>query len=70
MQRGQGLPGQHQRRGAVAVFARDLPRLAYLVGIRRAQGDQVGDRAQRGHLFDRLVGWAVFAYADAVVGED
>ena len=31
---------------------------------------QVGDEAQRGDLFDGLVGGAVFAEADGVVGED
>ena len=47
-----------------------FPGLRHLVGVGRADDGEVGNGAQGGHLFDRLMGGPVFADADAVVGED
>ncbi len=54
-----------------AVVAHDVgPRLDGLVAVGGAQDVQAGDRPQRRELLDGLVGRAVFADADRVVGED
>ncbi len=54
----------------MAVLDGNAPGLGDLVGVRRAQGDQIGDGAQGSQLLHRLVGGTVLADADAVVGED
>ena len=68
-QLGQVLPGQreHARRGA--GFERELPALHRLDGIAGPEHQQVGDRPQRREMLDRLVGRAVLAEADRIVGE-
>ena len=48
----------------------ERPGFGGLGGIGGPQHDQARNRAQAGHLFDRLVGGAILADADAVVGED
>ena len=54
--------------GPVGVLEDRLPGGHGLVGVRRADDVQAGDRAQRGEVLDRLVGRAVLAEADRVVG--
>ena len=49
---------------------RHPPGLGDLVGVGGADHVEPGDGAQRGELLDRLVGRAVLAEADRVVGED
>ena len=45
-----------------------LPAGGRLVGVGRADDVEARDRAQRGEVLDRLVGRAVLAEADGVVG--
>ncbi len=53
----------------MAVRNSRLVGTAGLVAVAGADHQHVGDRAQAGQGFDRLVGGAVFAQADGVVGE-
>ena len=64
------LAGQAERRRAAGVLEDRLPGGDGLVGVRGADDDEAGDRAQRGEVLDRLVGRAVLAEADGVVGPD
>ena len=66
---GQVLAGQDQGHRALGL-ERHPPGLGGLVGVGRADHGQAGDGPQGGQLLDRLVGRAVLAQADAVVGED
>jgi hypothetical protein len=50
------------------VRNRQLPAFRRLDQVGRAHGQQVGNRAQRRQMLDRLVGRAVFAQADGIVG--
>ena len=61
------LAGEDQGGRAVAVDV-DPPRLAHLVGIGGTDQPEAGHRPQRRQLLDRLVGRAVLAEADRVVG--
>ncbi len=54
----------------MAVLDRDFPRLTDLVGVRWAKGHEVGDSPQCSQMLDGLMCRAVFAHADAVMGED
>ena len=56
--------------GPVVLLERELPRQRRLVGVGRAHHVHVRRGAQVGQLLDRLVGRAVLAQADRVVGED
>ncbi len=58
--------GHHRRRGL--ALQGDLPAFGGLDRVGRAEDQQVGDGAQRGQVLDRLVGRAVLAQADGVVG--
>src|SRR5581483_11430045 len=64
------LPREDERRRAVAALDGDLPRPRGLLRIAGAEDDEVRDRAQRGHVLDRLVRRAVLAEEDRVVRED
>ena len=64
------LPGQRQAGRAVGVLEHGLPRGDGLVGVGRADDVEARDRPQRGDVLDRLVGRAVLADADGVVGPD
>ena len=64
------LPGQREAGGPVGVLEHGLPAGGGLVGVGRADDVEAGDRAQRGEVLDRLVGRAVLAEADRVVGPD
>ena len=63
------LPGQAERGRAVGV-RRGLraPAGGGLVGVGRTYDVEAGDRPQRGEVLDRLVGGAVLAEPDRVVG--
>ena len=62
------LAAEDQRRRS--VVADDVgPRVDRLVRVGRPDHVQAGDRPERGELLDRLVGRAVLADADRVVGE-
>ncbi len=56
--------------GPSGAFQRDPPGLDGLVGVGRADHPEVGDRAQRRVVLDRLVRRAVLAEADGVVRPD
>ena len=64
------LAGEDQGDRLVAAVDRHPPGLGDLVGVGGADHVEAGDRPQRGELLDRLVGRAVLAEADRVVGED
>ena len=64
------LACQDQRDGPVVAVDRRPPRLGDLVRVGGADHVEAGDRAQAGELLDRLVGRAVLAEADRVMGED
>ena len=70
IQRRNGLAREHQRRRTIARLDRHLPGDARLVGVARANHEQIRNRAQRRQLLDRLVRRPVLAQADAVVRED
>ena len=65
----QFLPAQNQ--GGRPVLAQHglFPGLAGLGGVGRADGQQVRDDPERGHVLHGLVRGAVLAHRDAVVGE-
>src|SRR5205807_7772833 len=64
------LPRQDEAYRLVTPFYDKPPRLKYLVGVTRPQGDQSGDRSKRGEVLNRLVRWPVLAHGDGVVSED
>ena len=64
------LPREHQRGRAVPAREGHPPGLRGLVGVGRADDDEIRHRAQRGQVLDRLVGRPVLAEADGVVRED
>ena len=66
----QGLAGQGQTGRPVGVVEDGAPGDRGLVGVTRADDVQARDGAQRGQVLDRLVGRAVLAEADRVVGPD
>ena len=66
--RRQVLPGQRQQARAGCPFERQLPAFGGLDDIGRPEDQEVGDGAQRGQLLDRLMGRAVLAEADRIVG--
>ena len=68
--RRQVLAGQRQDRRASVLLQRDLPAFGRLDRVGRAEDQQVGDGAQGGQMLDRLVGRAVFAEADGIMGHD
>ena len=49
---------------------RSTPGLFGLIGISRPDHEQIRNSPQGGQMFHWLVGWAVFAQADAIVGHD
>ena len=69
IEHGERLAGQDERRRQVAA-ERDPPSRDRLVRIGGAEDAHVGRRAQGGQLLDRLVGRAVLAEPDGVVGVD
>ena len=64
-----GLAGEDEGGRAVGLDGH-APRLGRLVGVGRADQLQLGHGPQGGELLDRLVGGAVLAETDRVVGED
>ncbi len=66
----QVLAREDQRARAILALDGMLPGHCGFDGIGRAPGIQVRCGAQAGQLLDRLVGRAVFAKADGIVGED
>jgi hypothetical protein len=69
VQDGQALPAQHQHAGA-RVPQGVRPGLHRLVRVGRTQHPQPGHGTQARQVLDGLVGGAVLAQADRVVGED
>ena len=70
---GQGrqlLAGEGERDRTVAALDGERPGGGRLVRVARPDEPQVRDRAQRGVVLDRLVGRAVLAEADRIVGPD
>ena len=65
----QVLPGQSQDARPPRGFQRDLP-ASGVSTVSQAEHVHVRDGAQRRQVLDRLVGRAVFAEADRVVGHD
>ena len=65
-----GLAGEDEADGVVLELHDDAPRFGDFVGVAGADDDQAGDGAEGGQVLDRLVGRAVLADADGVVGED
>ena len=61
---------RQQAGGPVGVLEDGPPGDGRLVGVGGADDVEAGDRAQRGEVLDRLVGRAVLAEADRVVGPD
>ena len=61
---------RHRAVGPVGVLERVPPGDRGLVGVGGPHDVEAGDRAQRGQVLDRLVGRAVLAEADRVVGPD
>ncbi len=64
------LAGQHQGRRTVGAVERELPALRDLDRIAGPEHAHVGHRAHRRQMFDRLMGRAVFAEPDRIVGHD
>jgi hypothetical protein len=66
------LPGQDETdRPATRAARHDgAPRVGRFVRIAGSHHGQVGDRAQRGEVLDRLVGGSVLTEADGVVRPD
>ena len=64
------LAGQHDACRVLVVLQHGLPCCGDLVGVAGTDNVQARDGAQGGQLFHRLVGGAVFAQADRVVGPD
>ena len=56
--------------GPLVVFQRELPALGGLDRVGGTEHPHVRHRAQRGEMLDRLVGGAVLAKPDRVVGHD
>ena len=67
---GQGLPGEDEDGGLSAVLKDALPGLGGFVGFCGPVEIEIGDGAQGGQVFDWLMGGAVLAEADAVVGKE
>ena len=67
-QQWQRLAGQCHQRRRVAAMQRERPAFGGLDRVGRAVDIEARDRAQRGQMLDRLVGRAVFAEPDRVVG--
>ena len=64
------MAGEHQRGRPVNVLQRNAPSLRGLVGVGRTDNRHVDHRTQRSQLLHRLVGRAIFADTDTIVGED
>ncbi|MNX84449.1 hypothetical protein D3C86_1162460 [compost metagenome] len=64
------LTRQAHARRRLLVLQGDLPALQRLDGVGGAEDHQVGDGAQGRQMLDRLVGRAVFAQTDRVMGQD
>ena len=69
VQGGDVLAAEHDGGRAVLAVHGQLPGLGHLVGVARADHPHARHRPQRGQVLDRLVGGAVLAQADGVVGE-
>ncbi len=67
-QRGQVLTGQGQHAGAVWLRQRDFPTFRGFHRIGRAHHKAIWRGAHHGEMLNRLVGWAILANADAVMG--
>ena len=66
---GHALAAEAKGAGALAVLDGHLVGTAGLIAVARTEHQHVRHRPQGGDGFDRLVGGAVFADADGVVGE-
>ena len=64
----QVLTGEHDTCGAVGLLQDGAPCDGGFVSVRGANHVEAGDSAQRGEVLDRLVGGAVLAHTDGVVG--
>ena len=67
---GHALPGENEGDRFVLEVHDHPPRFGHLVCVGRADHYEAGDGSQRGEVLDGLVGGAVLAHADRVVGED
>ena len=65
----QVLARENQRAGAIGPLNRIFPGNCRLNRIGRAPGIQIRRTAQTGHLLDRLVGRAILAQTDGVMGK-
>ena len=65
---GEVLAGEREHRRPVGALQRELPALGGLDRVGRAEDAHVGHGAERGQMLDRLVGRAVLAEADRIVG--
>ena len=54
--------------GPVAVCKRELPAFGGFNRIAGAEGQEIGNDAQGGEMFDGLMGRAIFTKADGVMG--
>lgn len=70
LQDGQRLPGQGEAGGPVVVLQDGAPADGRLVGVGGPYDVEAGDRAEGGELLDGLVGGAVLAQTDGVMGPD
>ena len=66
---GQVLTGQHQHGWAGCIGQSQFPAFSGFHSVARAEYRQIRDRPQRGHMFHRLVGWAVFTQANRIMGK-
>ena len=65
---GHALPCQREHRGPLGVGQGELPAFRRLDGIGGPEQKQVGHGPQAGQVLDRLMGRAVLAEADGIVG--
>src|SRR5215470_8121731 len=70
IERWHGLARQYQN-GRLVGELHDVAIGFYdLIGVRRTQRNQSGDRAQGGEVLYWLVGRTIFSYSDGIMGED
>ena len=64
------MPRQRENGGRGFRFKRKLPAFERLRLVRGPENEQVWNGAQRGQMFDRLMGRAVLAKTDGIMRED
>ena len=70
IQRRQRLPRQDQQRRLMPQLHDDPPGFDDFVGICRSEHNEIGNRPERRELLNGLMGRAVFAQTDRIMGED